>query len=682
MKRKLSLCLLTAGGLLAVISAGAAEMRLLSYNVCHCAADGGKTDVARVAETIRREQPDFAGLQDVDWLCNRSAVTDQAEEIAKALGFHATFGKEARVDVGWRGVVILSREEPRKKLELPLPGAESRVLLLCEFADCVVGTTQLPSAEADRKACLSAIRRVIGGFASGKPVFMTGDFGASAGSDLRDAIGDFQTVKSVDRTPVTGELRIPDERPSSPCVVPRPSSVQMGEAYLRLRRSSVDETIWTSAETDPSVPKEGYRLTIDAQGVRVVAADAAGRFYALQTVRQLAGFSGGRLSLPYCEIVDAPRFGWRGVLFDDVRHFMGKAAVKRTMDLMAEHKLNVFHWHLTDDQGWRVPIPAYPQLTAVGAARPYSTCHKDLADRFEDGTYGPFSYTAEDLREIAAYARARHIRIVPEIDFPAHSHAAIRAYPGLRCVFTDGNRPADVHEDVFCLGNDETLALFRAVFDEVARLLPDCDLIQIGGDEVPTGNWEACPRCQARMRALGITQAADLQVWMTAEIARHLKKLNRRVVIWDHIGVKGMPDDAIVMRWCDQKDWSVPMTVPSVMTPHTECYFDYDQGLPDDPATYPWFTFSLPLSRVYAYDPLVGIPAEQRRNVMGGQCCNWSEYTCNETELQWKLWPRACATAEVFWSQAENRDYGDFLKRMEVHRRRLIRHGVNCAPLR
>jgi len=430
------------------------------------------------------------------------------------------------------------------------------------------------------------------------------------------------------------------------------------------------------------MPKEGYRLAVDSDGVSLEFSDDAGKFYAVETLRQVSSFSYGRLALPHGEIADAPRFSWRGVHFDDSRHFFGKAVVKRTIRLMAQYKLNVFHWHLTDCQGWRVPIPQCPQLMEIATRRPYSENQKELADQYEGGTYGPFCYTPDELREVAGFAKENHVRIMPEIDFPAHSKALLRAYPEFACQVEPGRCPKDFDDTVICMGNEKAIAFVKDSFDQVIRLLPDSEFIHVGGDEVPLGNWESCPKCREKMKSLGLGSSAELLKWFVGEVFAHVRAKGRRAVTWDSDGTLGAPEDSIRIRWCEKGDWIAPLSSPSVMCPHVDLYFDYDQQLSDDPMTYPWFSCPLPLSRVYAYDPLSGIPEEFRKNVLGGQCCNWSEYTCNETQLQWKLWPRACAVAEVFWSRAEGRDFADFMRRMAFHRKRLVRQGVNCAPCR
>lgn len=721
------------------LSARAAEMKLMSFNVCHCSGMDGKIDIARTAARIRAEDPDFACLQELDWYTARSGVVDQPAELARLTGLHATFAKAIFFQGGQYGVMMLSREKPANVVQVPLPGREPRVLLLCEFADCVVGTTHLSvAAESKRVESIELVRKAIAPFAGRKPVFLTGDWNSTPQSSVLKGFGEFLTVVSKtdgqtfhgrrldgpdgapldmskycidyiacdaahagsfgvvgayvvedritsDHAPIVVTLAAPEKAAPRPALVPAPVKLTAKAGMCRVKAGEATEAVFAKRTVDASLPKEGYRLEVGEAGVSVAAADEAGFFYALQTLKQLAYPSWGRLAFPCCTIGDAPRFGWRGVHWDDSRHFFGKEAVKRTLDLMAQHKLNVFHWHLTDSQGWRLPVAKYPKLTTVGAVRPYSKNQKNLADRFGDGEYGPFAYTREDIAEVIAFARARHIRVIPEVDVPGHCRALLRAYPEYGCFFgRPGLAPKGAVDNVICLGDDRSLSLVFEIFDAVAELFPD-ELVHIGGDEVNKVNYRACPKCQARMRALGLKTENDLQAWFARELGKHLATRGKRVLGWDELILDGEPPaNMVAMSWRGAEGGraAAKAGLDAVMCPHFHCYFDYTQCLADDPAVYPWFTERLPLEKAYAYDPLEGIPPEQRRHILGGQCCNWSEYTCNETELQWKMWPRTCATAEVFWSPAETRDFADFGRRMQEHRRRLIAQHVNCAPLK
>ena len=717
---------------------GARDLKLMSFNVCHCEGMDGKIDIERTAERIRAEDPDFACLQEIDWRTARSGGVDQPAELARLTGLHATFARAIFYAGGQYGVMILSRERPANVYRVPLPGKERRVLLLCEFGDCAVGTTHLSvSAESERTESIALIREAVAPIAARKPVFLTGDWNSTPDSSVLKGLGDFVKVVSdtncqtfhggkvsgpggqprdmsrfcidyvacdaahagafkvaearvvedratSDHAPIVVTLEAPDREMPVPALLPRPVKMSVGTGFCRIKRGSVSDDVFAMRVVDPSVAREGYRLDVDESGVSVSAADDGGFYHALQTLRQLASFSHGRLAFPCCSIDDSPRFGWRGVHLDDSRHFFGKEAVKRTLDLMAQYKLNVFHWHLTDNTGWRLPVARYPKLTVEGATRRYSTNQKNLADRFGDGVYGPFAYTREDIKEVLAFARERHIRVVPEVDVPGHCRSLLKAYPEYGC-FADHpeQAPKGAVDNVICLGDDRALKMVFEVFDELASLFPD-ELVHVGGDEVNKVNYRACPKCQARMKALGLKTENDLQAWFACELGRHLAKRGKRVLGWDELVLDGRPpENMVAMSWRGAEGGRAAAAagLEAVMCPHFYCYFDYTQCLAEDPAVYPWFTERLPLEKAYSYDPLDGIPPAQHRFILGGQCCNWSEYTCNETELQWKMWPRSLATAEVFWLGDRRPSHGDFLRRAAEHRRRLIGQKVNCAPL-
>ena len=715
-----------------------AEMKIMTYNVMHCEGMDGKIDIGRTAARIRAENPDFACLQEIDWRTARVSGVDEPGELARLTDMHATFAKAIFYKGGQYGVMVLSREKPLDVAKFPLPGKEPRILLVCEFRDCVIATSHLSVAgREEREASVPIVRDALAAYK--KPVFFTGDWNATPDSEVLKSLRGFLTVISdtngrtfhgrptagpiaglrdddpfcidyiavdsaharefevvdthvvedrstSDHAPVVATVSFARQELPAPSLVPAPVSLRLTGGQWRAKASAVTADVFGKPLRDPSIPKEGYRISItEGGGVSVACADDAGAFYALQTLRQVASFSWGRLAFPCCEIEDHPRFGWRGVHVDDSRHFFGKAAIKRIVDQMAMHKMNVLHWHLTDNQGWRLPVAKYPKLTTVGATRRHSRSQKDLADLFEGGYYGPFAYTRADIAEVVAYAAERFVRIVPEVDVPGHSSALLRAYPWTGCFGEDPSAaPPDAVKNVVCAGDDRVLAMLRDVFDEVVEMFPD-EMVHIGGDEVNKANWRACPKCQARMKAHGLKTENDLQAWLMGEVSAYLATKGKRVVGWDEIILDGKaPEGAVVMSWRGAEGGRAAAATghESVMCPHTSCYFDYTQCLEDDPAVYPWFTHKLPLEKAYSYDPLDGIPEDQRKWVLGGQSCNWSEFTCNETELQWKMWPRTCATAEVFWSPAARRDWTDFLGRMATHRRRLLAAGVNCAPLK
>ena len=464
-------------------------------------------------------------------------------------------------------------------------------------------------------------------------------------------------------------------------VLPAPVEIRDLSGSLTLPVREVTKRLVTFAD-DKTLPDEGYQLSVTTGGIVVKSSSAAGRFYAVQTLRQLGRTErDDTLTFPCVEIRDFPRFGWRGVMLDESRHFFGKAVVKRLLDLMSQYKMNVFHWHLTDNQGWRFPVLKRPDVARKCSTRKCSGNHMDIWDTFEDCDYGPFFYTEKDVREIVGFAAARHIRIVPEIDVPGHSEAILRQYPELSCGGRGGN--------VYCIGNPETLRFFDDVFDSVVELFPG-DVVHIGCDEVGKDCWKMCPKCQAFMEKHGIVNVDGLQAWVGSYVAERLAKKGRRIAGWDELAFEGdIPKGGIILEWRDEKHGgaeAVKKGHPCVLTPWATSYFIGRQCLKDDPFHYggpQWYGYShpQPLEKIYRYDPFEEIPESGRALVLGGQCCGWTETTANEAELQWKMWPRALATAENYWSQGGKRDFEDFKRRVAVQRRRLIEQHINCAPL-
>ena len=456
---------------------------------------------------------------------------------------------------------------------------------------------------------------------------------------------------------------------------------------------------------DQTIPAEGYRMKVSADGVEIASSDEAGAFYARQTLRQLAATVDGRTVYPCCSITDSPAYRWRGVLMDEGRHFFGKETVKQLLDLMAYHKLNVLHWHLTEDQGWRIDVPGMPELAKYGAVRAESPKHrarlKHLGNfqyrsaELNGQQYGPFFYTRADLEEVVAYAKARHITVVPEIELPGHSRGALAAFPHLAC-FPENIKPRmaqsdwGVTTDVLCVGNDETLRFLERVLDYVCDVFPS-EVIHIGGDECPRVAWEKCPKCQARMKAEGLKKEGDLQAWITRRMADYLAKKGRRIMGWDEILGGDVPKSAIGQSWRTQAGNGAGTELVSgaagavkgfdmVISPHTECYYSYSALIKEDPFFYSGG--NLTLARAYDFNPMKGVPEEARGRILGSEACIWSEYAWNEYDFAWKLWPRGCAMAEILWTNPpEPRDFGEFRARIETHRRRLIGMGVNCQPL-
>ena len=425
------------------------------------------------------------------------------------------------------------------------------------------------------------------------------------------------------------------------------------------------------ASPDERQPSEGYLLRVNPAGVRVVASDPAGFLYGAQTLRQLMGAityasepkSKGQRGwiLPAVEIRDAPRFDWRGLMLDESRHFIGKAAVLKILDGMASLKLNRFHWHLTDSPGWRLELKRFPELTTIGA----------IGDQTDPKRPAQF-YTQDDIREILAYARARHILVVPEIELPAHSTAAMRSYPNLSCT----GKP----EFMYCAGNDEVIRFLEQVLDEVCTLF-DSPFIHIGGDECPKDIWKKCPKCQARKAANGLKDEHELQSWMVRHFDQYLAKKGRRLIGWDEILEGGLAPGAAVMSWRGVKGGqaAAAMGHDVVMSPTTYLYLDYPQtGATDG---YSYFAVRInSCERLLAFNPLEGIPEEKQKHVLGLQGNLWGETCYDGKEAEWKLFPRAAALAERAWSPDAKVSWPSFEARAPEICARLKAMGLHVAP--
>lgn len=336
----------------------------------------------------------------------------------------------------------------------------------------------------------------------------------------------------------------------SVALVPQPQAFTPGTGWCPGTAAIVEKT-------DATLPREGYALTVAADGITVAAADADGAFYARETLKQLAETGpDGAVRYPVCSVRDAPKYPWRGVLVDEGRHFFGKATVKKMIEAMAVNKLNVLHWHLTEDQGWRIDLKRYPELVRWGAARAESPVIGTL-DEGDGKPYGPYFYTEEDIAEIVDFAEAHHVRIVPELEIPGHSRAALAAYPQFSCLGDRLERRPDttwgVKRELYCAGNDEAIRFLEGVLDEFCRLFRHSDTIHIGGDECPKSRWRECPKCQARLKALGLPNEDALQSWMTRHFTDYLAKKGRRAIGWEEILDGGVPEGACAMSWLGLK---------------------------------------------------------------------------------------------------------------------------------
>ncbi|KAF1722770.1 beta-N-acetylhexosaminidase [Pseudoxanthomonas wuyuanensis] len=433
----------------------------------------------------------------------------------------------------------------------------------------------------------------------------------------------------------------------------------------------------------PVSQTEGYALDADAQGLRIRARDAAGLFYGAISAWQLAGadtgrdgVEGGAIDIPVVTIRDWPRFGWRGQLLDVARHFHDVDTVKHVIDAMAQHKLNVLHLHLTDDQGWRIEIKRYPKLTGIGAWRtPPGAGRHGTPQR-----YGGY-YSQDQIRELVAYAAARHITILPEIDMPGHAQAAVAAYP--EEIGVTGERPpvaVDWGVNPYLFDTDErSLAFIRGVLDEVLELFPS-PFIHIGGDEAVKDQWEASPAVRAQMQRLGVKDAHAMQGWFNEQLADYLTSKGRRLIGWDEILEGGLPASASVMSWrgVDGAVTAAKLGHDVVLAPAGWMYLDNLQTERSDEPN--GRLAVLPLSRVYELDPVPAeLTAEQARHVLGAQGALWSEYIPSRRHIDHALFPRLAAVAEVAWSPMAARDWNGFLARLPAQLQRYQALGIGYS---
>ena len=435
-------------------------------------------------------------------------------------------------------------------------------------------------------------------------------------------------------------------------------------------------------DTTASEKSEGYTLSVTNRNIVLKSPSAAGLFRGVQTIRQLlppeveaeGGLAGeAAATVPACYIEDAPRFSYRGMHLDVSRHFFTVEEVKRYLDVMALHKFNVFHWHLTDDQGWRIEIKKYPELTTVGSQRSETLVGHGGRPPFTfDGTPHGGYYTHEQVKEIVKYASDRFITVIPEIEMPGHAVAALASYPWLSCTGKrlDVQTRWGVFDDVFCAGKDTVFAFLEDVLDEVTGLFPS-EYIHIGGDECPKVRWETCPACQKRIRDEGLEDEHELQSWFITRMENYLSTLGRKIIGWDEILEGGLAPGATVMSWRGISGGiqAARMNHDVIMTPTTHMYLDYYQTEPaGEPLAIGGY---LPLERVYSFEPLPDeLTAEEQKYILGLQGNVWTEYISDISHLEYMAFPRAFAISETGWTPAMKKDFEEFLARLEVQKAR------------
>jgi len=419
--------------------------------------------------------------------------------------------------------------------------------------------------------------------------------------------------------------------------------------------------------------EEAYRLIIKNDSITVEAQEKAGMHHGLETFRQLtlSNFKDGKLILPCAEITDYPRFSWRGFMLDCSRHFYSAAFIKKHLDILSLHHINRFHWHLTDDQGWRLPVAEYPRLIEIGSVR------NDLRKKWQPETGG--FYTEDEIKEVVDYAALRHIEVIPEVEFPGHACAVLASYPELGC--TGGPYQVEDHfgifEDVLCAGNDDIFKLAEKVFVVLSKLFPS-KWVHIGGDEVPRDRWNVCPKCQNRVKELGLEKTADLQSWITFKLAELLSKHGKTIIGWDEILEDcekfKLPKDAVVMSWRGDeggiKASSLGYNV--IMSPNTKgWYLDHKHiDTPEEPGQL--YAGEASIYKTYSTDPAPEqINEKDLKYILGGQGNLWSELIYAGRIAEYMIYPRLCAIAESVWTPKENKDFNDFENRLSVHRQRL-----------
>ncbi|MDI9865008.1 glycoside hydrolase family 20 protein [Flectobacillus sp. DC10W] len=448
----------------------------------------------------------------------------------------------------------------------------------------------------------------------------------------------------------------------------RPSAIGIKNSVLNTKNS-----ISLKIDSNQVSQKEGYSLAISATGIKLIGHDAAGVFYGTQTLLQLIHQQG---NLPFVQIKDYPRFGYRGMHLDVGRRIFSVKFLKKYLDLLALYKFNTFHWHLTEDQGWRIEIKRYPKLQSVAAYRNETIIghKKDSPHRFDGKPYGGF-YTQEEVKEIVAFAQKRNITVIPEIEMPGHARAALAAYPQLGC--TGGPYQTatfwGVFDDVFCAGNDSTFTFLQNVLDEVLPLFPS-KYVHIGGDECPKVRWKSCPKCQKRIQENHLKDEHELQSYFIQKMEKYLNSKGKNLIGWDEILEGGLSPKATVMSWQGEAGGiaAAQQHHDVVMCPESHYYLDYYQSLQaSEPIATAGFT---PLEKVYRYEPIPAIlnPTEQTY-IKGIQGNAWSEYLVSEAQAEYMLFPRALAIAETAWSPKTQKDYDDFLQRLRLQEK-VLKH--------
>ncbi|MBR6656215.1 MAG: beta-N-acetylhexosaminidase [Alistipes sp.] len=445
-----------------------------------------------------------------------------------------------------------------------------------------------------------------------------------------------------------------------------------------------------SLSIDKSLAQEEYQLDVTKKGIVIKGGSEQGVFYGLQSLRQVVFHSKGnakKVSVECVTVKDKPHFGYRGGMLDVCRYFFGVDEVKKFIDILALHKVNRFHWHLTEDQGWRIEIKKYPNLTKIGSVRNATQVgrySKRTQPVYDGKPYGGF-FTQDEVRDIVRYATERYIDVIPEIDMPGHMVAALASYPELGC--TKGpyevRKMWGISQDILCAGRESTFEFIEGVLSEILELFPS-KYIHIGGDEAPKHRWKVCPDCQKRIQEEGLKDEHELQSYFMKRVEKFLAKYGRSIIGWDEILDGGVSKTATVMAWRGPNRGIMAAKLGNkvIMTPTRYCYLDYCQTSDPDANKEPMamsLKAKLPIRKVYLLDPYDKLNEEERKAIIGVQGNLWTEYIPNFKHAQHMLLPRLAAIAEVGWSY-ENKDFDDFTRRMHLFRKLYDKCGYNYAP--
>ena len=434
-----------------------------------------------------------------------------------------------------------------------------------------------------------------------------------------------------------------------------------------------------------SLGNEGYTLSVGSENIVVNGNKPAGVFYGTETIYQLLPVEKSNIKnatsvlVPAVDIVDKPRFPWRGLMLDVGRYFYSVDFIKKYIDELAMHKMNTFHWHLTEDHGWRIEIKKYPRLTEVGAWR-NGTQFDRFKDHINHNPHGGY-YTQDQIREVVKYAQERYVNIVPEMEMPGHTLAVLVAYPELSCTGGPFKIPLNwgIQKDIYCAGNEKTFEFIEDVLTEIADLFPST-VIHIGGDEAPKDRWKACPKCQKRIKDEHLKDEHELQSYFIKRIEDFLKTKNKKIIGWDEILEGGLAPNAMVMSWRGEEGGiaAAKQHHEVVMTPSRYTYLDYYQGEPyHEPAAIGGL---LTLEKVYSYEPIPSVLTTKEATFIKGIQGNvWAEYIHSPEKAEYMAFPRAAAIAETGWSQPQNKDWESFKQRLEKQYKRYANGGINYS---